>query len=158
MTPHAATITTGRHSYGVGNRIAHGDLADLYAATCDGARAAVLKLPRDPAHGRLLEREAVALRQLPKDGDRRFLPYVPELIESFGHLDPATGVRRPANAVRRLDGFHSLAEIRAAFPDGLDPRDVAWIWRRLLVALSFAHRAVVLHQDPARGRGRRPDA
>ena len=28
---------------------------------------------------------------------------------------------------------------------GVDPRDAAWMWRRLLVALGFAHRAGVLH-------------
>ena len=35
--------------------------------------------------------------------------------------------------------------MRRARPDGLDPRDVAWMWRRLLVALGLAHRAGVVH-------------
>jgi serine/threonine protein kinase len=139
------TITTRRHSYAAVTPLARGDLADVYSATCDGARSAVIKLPRDPSDSDLLDREATALRQLPKDGDRRFLPYVPELIESFTHRERATGGRRTANAVRHLDGFHSLAAVGAVHPHGLHPRDVAWIWRRLLVALGFAHRAVVLH-------------
>ena len=141
----AITITTRRHAYLLSTKRAGGDLADLYSATYDGTRDVVIKLPRDPANGDLLEREAVALRQLPKDGDGRFLPYVPRLVESFRHRDAATGVERRANAINALDGFYSLAEVHAAYPDGLDPRDAAWMWRRLLVALGFAHRAGVLH-------------
>lgn len=113
-----------------------GDLADLYPAN---RGRALVKLPRDPADGGLVEREAVALRQLPKDGAGGFLPYVPRLLDSFRHRG------RTANAVQRLDGFHSLAEVRDAYPDGLDPRDAAWMWRRLLVGLGFAHSAGVLH-------------
>ncbi|MEW2352918.1 molecular chaperone DnaJ [Spirillospora sp. NPDC029432] len=139
------TITTKRHAYRLGARRASGDLAELYDADRDGGRPVVIKLPRDPRDGDLLEREAVALRQLPEDGDGRFLPYVPRLVESFRHRDAATGAVRRANAIAPLDGFHSLAEVRAAYPDGVDPRDAAWMWRRLLVALGFAHRAGVLH-------------
>jgi hypothetical protein len=141
----APTLTTRRHAYDLGGQVARGDLANLYAASYDGAHRAVIKMPRDPGDSDLLAREAVALRQLPKDGEGRFLPYVPRLIETFRHRDPATGVRRQANAIVRLEGFRSLAEVRAAYPDGVDPRDVAWMWRRLLVALGFAHRAGVLH-------------
>jgi len=131
--------------------VMEGDLADLYRVPRTGSRSgsrsrdALVKLPRDPRDSDLIEREAVALRQLPKDGDGRYLPYVPRLFESFEHRDPATGERRTANAMSALDGFHSLAEVRAAHPGGLDPRDAAWMWRRLLVGLGFAHRAVVLH-------------
>jgi serine/threonine protein kinase len=139
------TITTRRHTYRLGAKRAGGDLTDLYGATYDGTRDVVVKLPRDPADGDLLEREAVALRQLPKDGDGRFLPYVPRLVESFRHRDATTGMERRANAIVSLDGFHTLAEVHTAYPDGLDPRDAAWMWRRLLVALGFAHRAGVLH-------------
>ncbi|GAA2577117.1 molecular chaperone DnaJ [Actinomadura fulvescens] len=142
----AATMTTRRHSYRLGGTKAEGDLANLYAASYDdGARQAVVKLPRDPRDSDLIEREAVALRQLPEDGDERFRAYVPRLVETFRHRDAATGEQRQANAIGALDGFHSLAEVRAAYPDGVDPRDAAWIWRRLLVALGFAHRAGVLH-------------
>jgi hypothetical protein len=53
--------------------------------------------------------------------------------------------RRHANLIGRLTGFHSLAEVRAAFPAGIDPQDAAWMWRRLLVAVGAAHRAGVIH-------------
>ncbi len=133
------------HAYRLGAEIARGDLADLYAAEYDGTEPVLLKMPRDPADSDLLDREAVALCQLVVDGDARFRPYVPRLVETFRHRDGATGEPRQVNVITRMEGFHSLAEVRDAFPDGLDPRDVAWMWRRLLVALGFAHRAMVVH-------------
>jgi hypothetical protein len=142
----AATITTRRRSYRLDGDPVSGDLAELYRSRPEpGGRDVLLKMPRDPRDGDLLEREAVALRQLPKDGDGKFLPYVPRLIETFRHRDAATGAQRQVNAIAALDGFHTLAEVRRAFPDGVDPRDAAWMWRRLLVGLGFAHRAGVLH-------------
>ncbi|WP_067469268.1 molecular chaperone DnaJ [Actinomadura macra] len=141
-----SVITTRRHSYRLTGDPIGGDLAELYAAEPGTPpRRVLLKMPRDPRDSDLLEREAVALRQLPKDGDGRFLPYVPRIVESFRHRDPVTGAQRQVNAMVALDGFHSLTEVGRAYPDGLDPRDAAWMWRRLLVGLGFAHRAGVLH-------------
>ena len=141
-----AVITARRHAYRLGGDAITGDLAELYRATPEaGGGDVVLKMPRDPRDGDLLEREAVALRRLPKDGDGKFLPYVPRLVESFRHRDAGTGAQRRVNAIAALDGFHSLTAVGKAFPDGVDPRDVAWMWRRLLVGLGFAHRAGVLH-------------
>lgn len=93
----------------------------------------------------MLAREATALAQLVQDGDARFQPYAPRLIETFRYRDAAAGTTRQANVIELLDGFFSLAEVRAVYRDGLDPRDVAWMWRRLLVALGYAHRAGVIH-------------
>jgi serine/threonine protein kinase len=125
---------------------AAGDIATLYRGRYSGRRTpALLKLPRDPDRSDLLEREAVALVQLVQDGNARFRPYAPRLIETFHQRDAATGVTRRANVIELAEGFRTLAEVRAAYPDGLDPRDVAWMWRRLLVAIGYSHRAGVIH-------------
>ncbi|WP_242614441.1 molecular chaperone DnaJ [Actinomadura roseirufa] len=143
----AAVITTGRRAYRLTTAPpVHGDLAELYEAeTGPAPRRVLLKMPRDRRDGDLIEREAAALRRLRADGDPRLRPYAPELVESFRHRDAATGAERRVNALAALDGFHSLEDVAAAHPDGLDPRDAAWMWRRLLVALGYAHRAGVLH-------------
>ncbi|RAY13211.1 molecular chaperone DnaJ [Actinomadura craniellae] len=143
--PARTTIVTRRHSYELSGDPIHGDLANLYPAVHDMTRQVLVKMPRDPADGDLLEREAEALRRLAAEGDPRYLPYVPRLVESFTHHDAGTGVRRRSNVISRFDGFFNLAEVRAAHPGGLDPRDAAWMWRRLLVAIGLAHRAGVVH-------------
>ncbi len=134
-------IRTSDTEYRLGVRAYAGDLADLY----DVGHDRLLKLPREPANNDLMEREARALRMLADRGDPRYLPYVPRLVDSFQHCDPASGARRRVNVVAAAPGLHSLIEVRQAYPDGLDARDVAWMWRRLLVALGFAHRAGLVH-------------
>jgi hypothetical protein len=128
-TPHAV--------YRVGGMVASGDLADLSAV--DGDRA-LLKVPRNPGDNDLMETEAEALKTLWRDGDPKYRPYAPRLLESFVHED-ATRTRRRVNVVERLNGFVPLSRITRA----VDPRDAAWMWRRLLVGLGWAHRAGVVH-------------
>jgi hypothetical protein len=138
---HGTVIRVRDAEYRLGVRAYTGDLADLYDVGADR----LVKLPRQPANNDLMEREARALRLLADQGDPRYLPYVPRLVDSFRHHDTATGARRRVNVVAAAPGLHSLAEVRAAYPDGLDPRDAAWMWRRLLVVLGFAHRAGLAH-------------
>jgi len=129
-----------RYRTGLGPLVAGGDIANLYEH-----ERGLLKLARDPADNDLLDREAGALTRLHTGGDSRYLPYIPSLISAELHQDPASGIRRRANVISRLEGFVPLAAVHAAYPRGLDPRDVAWMWRRLLVAIGFAHRAGVIH-------------
>jgi hypothetical protein len=141
-----ARLWEDRHGAAMGayrlvDRRYEGDLADLY----DVGAATLLKLPRSPANNDLMEREALALRTMEEQGDPRFLPYVPRLLETFRHRDRVTGADRQVNVIGAVPNLRSLAEVRAAYPDGVDPRDVAWMWRRLLVAVGFAHRGGLVH-------------
>jgi len=138
---HGVSIRTRGAEYRLGGRRYAGDLADLHDVGADQ----LLKLPRDPANNDLMEREARALRTLADRGDPRYLPYVPRLVDSFRHRDPATGAQRRVNVVAAVSGLRSVHEIHDAYPSGLDARDAAWMWRRLLVALGFVHRAGVVH-------------
>jgi hypothetical protein len=124
---------------GYGTLVARGDIANLYATT-----GGLLKIARDPADNDLMRHEAAALRQLAGVPDR-FRAYFPQLIRAERHTDPHTGLVRRANVLARLDGFRTLAEVGAAFPGGVDPRDAAWMWRRLLVAVGASARAGVVH-------------
>ena len=134
-------VTTGRATYRVGGPVAAGDIADLYAV--DGDQA-LLKLPRRPADNDLLQAEATALRTLATHGDPKFGAYAPRLLESFTHED-ADRARRTANVIARQRGFVALTEVHTAYPAGIDPRDAAWMWRRLLTGLGWAHRAGLVH-------------
>ncbi|MFG1648999.1 serine/threonine protein kinase [Micromonospora sp. NPDC049275] len=127
--------------YRLGAPAHSGDLADLYDVGADR----LLKLPRRPADNDLMAREAHALHTIAERGDPRYLPYVPRLIDEFPHRDAASGAERRITVLATAPGLHDLDEVRRAYPDGLDARDVAWMWRRLLVVLGLAHRAGLVH-------------
>lgn len=131
----APVLQGRRRSYRMDRVHASGDLAELYV---DGS--ALIKVPRSAVDNDLMETEAAALRRLWSDGDPKFRPYAPRLIESFVCEDPRRN-RRRVNVLELQPGMISLAEIDRP----LDPRDAAWIWRRLLTALGWAHRAGVTH-------------
>ena len=120
--------------------VARGDIANLYQV-----RDGLLKLVRDPADNDLMRAETIALAALRTRVQAPLRAYFPEQVRAQRRRDPNSGVERRANVIVRLDGFRNLAEVRDAFPGGVDPRDAAWMWRRLLVAAGAAHRAGLIH-------------
>lgn len=144
-------LTTKKRSYVLGDLKYQGDVANLYGGVFDdeGTPAQVLlKMPRDPNDNDLLVAEAQALKVIRDDVDDKWAAFFPYLVESFRHQDKATNQRRRVNAIAPLDGFYTLAEVLKAYPDGIDSRDVAWMWRRLLTALGVAHDAGLVHGAP----------
>ena len=70
------------------------------------------------------------------------------IVESFRQRDADTADERRVNVLAAAPGLRQpRRRYAAARPDGLDPRDVAWMWRRLLVALGM--------RAPRRCRARR---
>jgi serine/threonine protein kinase len=136
-------LSSRRATYRLGDPAGHDEIADYVHAKSDVD--VLLKVAHRPTDNDLLEREATTLRGVIQATDARHRPYLPELRESFTYRDQHTGADRAVNVFTAVPGLVSLADVRAAFPSGLDGRDVAWIWRRLLVALGLAHRAGVLH-------------
>ncbi|WP_433218426.1 serine/threonine protein kinase [Dactylosporangium sp. CS-047395] len=134
------TIRTPRGTYSTDVLEYRGDLANLYRVP-EGH----LKLVRDPSCNDLMAREAAALRRMAEHGDPRYLPYVPRLVDAFRHKSAAGATRRANVIAVSAAGLCSLRTVQEKRPHGLDPRDAAWMWRRLLVALGLAHRAGVVH-------------
>lgn len=144
----SVVISTRKRAYVVGDTLAQGDIAVLYSAKYldDGVTAdAVVKMPRSAKNNDLMQTEAKVLRHLADHADPVGLPYLPVLIDSFRHKDTASGTERTINVLNHLDGFYTLAEVKDAFPSGLDIRDVLWMWKRLLIGIGHAHKAGVVH-------------
>lgn len=98
-----------------------------------------------------MRNEAMVLQTLAASHDANAIaPFVPRLLESFAYAAAGT-LPRQANLLaydpRAGDprGFYSLAEVRAAYPAGLDARDAAWMFRRVLHALSLIHANDLAH-------------
>jgi len=118
-----------------------------------GARVnGLVKVARDAASNDLVANEAAVLRHLHvSDADGRLAPFLPAIEASFRFDDGPGATPRLANVLRLDDAIaspdelHTLGEVRTAYRDGLDPKDVAWIWRRVLNVLGFVHKQGVVH-------------
>lgn len=157
----AVVIATTRRTYTVDAPLAMGDLATLYTCTGTDRLAAdgdpigcILKVARDAQDNDLLANEAQVLRHLASTTDGRPVPaYLPRLLDTFLYQDEAGEARQvnvfPLVAVERgplpAGQFYTLREIRETYQDGVQPGHMAWIWRRLLLALDHAHGRDVVH-------------
>lgn len=125
-----------------------GELCDVYKATRSdkaGEHPAAFKVARSPADNDLVKAEAEALKKLRPKGSKEegHYRYFTPLLDSFEVA--SAGTRRRANVMPWIDGHCSLAEVKKAYPGGLDFRDAAWMFRRTLSALGFAHRQGIVH-------------
>lgn len=139
-----ATIRTRKAVHTVRTKFIDGDLTTLYRAgttTEDGTVESLIKVARSPKDNDLIAAEASALKRLhatPDDLER----HIPVLLDTFVYKE---GQRR-ANAIGFLDGYSSVEHIRRVYGSkGIDPRHVVWMWRRLLMALGYAHDLGVVH-------------
>lgn len=150
----AVLVQTRTREYTITDLLAKGDKNSLYHAAfiVDGKqRRGIFKVARHASDNDLLENEAAALRKL-ADGDKdgKFSAFFPTLVESINYAESGADGRR-ANilaydpAVALPTDLYTLKEVRAAYPNGIDPRDMAWMWRRVLAALSFAHSVGIVH-------------
>jgi serine/threonine protein kinase len=139
-------LASGVHNYEIGDLFIAGDLADIYRATYDDGRYdCLIKLYRSPKNGDLGMAEARSLLRLRDKGERRWQPFVTELVDTFRHRDELN-VDRHVNVMKTLPGFYTLTEVaNAYYPRGVEPEDIAWIFKRVLIALGFASDNGVVH-------------
>lgn len=108
-----------------------GELCDLHRCTCGKT---VKKVAREDDADMALLNEQFALIKVRSDEDHRVLPFVPEPLAQPGDT----------LVLNWLDGWYTLEQVKERHGD-LDPRDMAWMFRRLLVVLGFAARAKLVH-------------
>ncbi|HEY1349422.1 MAG TPA: hypothetical protein VGF67_07355 [Ktedonobacteraceae bacterium] len=140
------TLQTSSTTYTVERLLARGDICALYCGQAKDGSTRILKIPVQPGANDLLANEARVLKHLQASdhyAQRRY--FVSQLVESFAYHEKHTGIIRQINVLEFIDGLYALKEVHAAYPQGVDPRDMAWMWRRLLVALDFTHACGVIH-------------
>lgn len=142
-------IKTGKKEYHLSGSPYQSGYSNVYSCTYpDGTLStpAVLKIPRDPLDNDLVENEARLLTKLSDANDfARFHKYFPRLVDTFNYTDE-NRVRRQANVLSYHDEvLYTLGDVKDAYPAGVNPKDIAWVFRRLLVATGFAHQNGVVH-------------
>lgn len=142
------TLTTRKRTYVASRAVFKDEITTTYPCLWmedDEEHEGLMKMPRSPRDSDLMQAEAEALRKI-HEGDERWHPFVPELVESFRHRDLKTKTERRVNVtVGRPTGWYSLAEVHDAYWRGLHPKDAAWMWRRVLTVLGAAHACGLVH-------------
>lgn len=140
----AVTITTNGGTFTLG-AIGHEGLCVGWDGYSDpGHNPSWIKVARRPGDRDLMARETAAIDRILTASTTGNPHFFPKVTGKFRHrLDDGKVVHATVfvNAV----GYVSLADVIERYPQGVDPRDMAWIFRRLLGTLGEAHAAGVVH-------------
>ncbi len=140
-----ATFKTKTAAYEVTSLLAESDIADLYEGVSDRGVPCVVKVCRSAANNDLMKNEADILGTLPAALDPKHTAYFPNLLDSFECQRGSVKTR--VNVFSFTEGAVSLKEVRDKRVDGLDPKDAAWMWNRVLEALHLLHGQGYVHAN-----------
>ncbi len=141
------TILSRKHEYHLTGKFEPGMYSLDYAGgyILSGRYHSVsLHLATRPDCNPFIRNEAAILKILQQNADyRKFSAYLPQLEETFT-VQVGT-VEHAASVYHSEPGWYTLQQVRECNPLGVDPRDMAWMFRRLLVALGFLHTSGITH-------------
>ena len=120
-----------------------GDFFEQLLGDDDETRVPVtVKTQRWPQDDNFMLAERTALTKLnpPDAKDEKFHRYFPKLLAR--HVEGGKSIHI---LTRETSPMVSLEEVLAAFPTGLDFRDFAWMFKRMLVGIGYAHTQGFVH-------------
>ena len=137
-------IVTKKHSYELGDKFYENDVFIAYHATYDaGHEKCELLITRNPQDNDLSQNAGAALKKLNKEVPEEYRAFYPDLVEIFKYRQQGSD---RATVVQKIpEGFVTLAEVKKAYPKGINGRDVAWIFKRMLVSIGNAHDVNLVH-------------
>lgn len=154
-----ATVATPTRVYTMSRLIAKDDVCNVYACafSVEGKPyQGLFRVARDAGDNDLVQNEARALyhfQATPNYDD--FRAFLPSILESFVYQDERAAVAgRQARQVNIVtlhthiaspDELYSLEDVRGYYTGGIDTKDMAWMWRRLLNVLGYAHKNGIIH-------------
>lgn len=139
-----ATLKTKTATYNLTNLLLEQDIACVYEGESAG-KPVLVKVCRSPSNNDLMKAEADLLAKLPAELDPKHTAYFPNLLDSFEIQQGKAKVR--INVFSFIEGAVSLTEVRRAYPDGIDIKDAAWMWNRMLEAAHLLHVQGYVHAN-----------
>lgn len=140
-SPH---LKTRKHEYIIGDKFHEDDVFNAYSATYDaGYEKCELWIAKNPQDSDIARNAGMNIRKLNKEVPERYQAFFPKLVESFKYRQD--GMDHGVIAQKMPEGFYSLSQVRQAYPNGISGRDVAWMFKRMLVAVGNTHDAGLVH-------------
>lgn len=109
-----------------------------------GFKQAEVYIAKNVNDSDLVDNAVAALKKIDSEVPADFRVFFPTLIEKFNYVDTQK-VSHPAYSLEYFSDFYTISEILQKYPNGLPPRQVAWIFRRMLVSVGNAHDLGLLH-------------
>lgn len=151
--PAAVVVTGHTGAYVLGDVIGRGTACTIFGATATATAAVgpvAVKMPRKPQSSRFVRNERTMLAAVAETTSQHpwLVPYFPSLLDTATHRATGSNEQRQVNVLNALgaaQGYVSLAQVQRACPAGLDGRDWAWMFRRLLRCLAGVNLAGLVH-------------
>ncbi|RJQ27068.1 hypothetical protein C4577_01980 [Candidatus Parcubacteria bacterium] len=138
----SVVIKSPKRGYTVLKHLTSGDVSDIYLAEAAN-KDYLLKISRIDDGEKYLEIEKNTVADLlTKAGDSTYSKYLPTFVESFPAKDT---IAKRVNVFTYDPGFYSLEQVKNQYKDGVDGRDLAWMFNRILTGLGFIHKSGYVH-------------
>lgn len=154
-TNNTVAVETPTRVYTIAELLSKDDVCNAYRCTFTAEGKAwqgMFRIARDAGDNDLVQNEAKMLYHLQSAFDYPdFRPFLPAVLESFLYQDAIAAHARQANILglhEKVDTpgeFYTLEEVRKYYQNGINPRDMAWMFRRLLNILGFVHECKTIH-------------
>jgi len=140
----ANSVKTKRHEYTFEDKRYQADGVAYFEATYDaGHEETIIAFSTTPAVNSLFTEATRNLRTIRRDVPDDYKAFFPEVVDIFSFQNGTNNT--PAVALKGMNRMFSLREVLEDYPDGIDGKDVAWIFRRMLIALGNTHDAGYIH-------------
>lgn len=138
------TVSAPIHTYELVEEYPADSVFSYFKATYEnGSKTCQLLVTNDPDDNDLGTNYAEKLLRLHNEVEGQYRVFYPELIEKFSLAQK--GKKHFGITYKVPEGFYSLTEIKNAYPQGLNGRNVAWIFKRMLVTVGNAHDCGLVH-------------
>lgn len=148
VTTSSTVIKTKRHEYTLNDVLQTTEVFTIYNATYDaGFKNAEVFVTNTPRDTDLAEAHITALRKVKTEVNEEYRPYFPKLIETLRYRQP-DGSEHIVVTTEKLDGMYSFRDVLKKYPEGINAKDTAWMFRRVLIALGNMHEVGMVHGAP----------
>lgn len=137
-------------NWAIENLLGQGENFDVYAGRLARwpSELVVIKVLRDENAIPLYKNEWETINSLMKsqvNGAEFYTTLLPQPV-LHGRIATGTFNGKMANIYRWQSGFKkTLADVKRAYPQGVEPRQIIWVWRRILEMLNFIHLSGYVH-------------
>ena len=143
MSP--VTLKIKKTVYTITRKIPDGDVANVFTGT-SGADKLCFKICRNSLiNNDLLVNERDILNYLWNEAKTAKLKAMAHIVKFRDSFETGTLSHSRTNVCQLAEGYYNLAEVASAYPKGLDLRDAAWMFNRVLGALLICQQAGVVH-------------